>query len=102
MLLNKTIGLINKNKLNLSQRHKLQNIVYYLSVFQLSESTERKVQIKISAVGKIKENYIKAGINEYSKRLTRYIKLEIVELEDEPCPEKASDADGEKIKQTDI
>ena len=39
--------------------------------------------IKIICVGKIKENFFKEAINEYKKRLNKYIKLEIIEVPDE-------------------
>ena len=39
--------------------------------------------IKIICVGKIKENYLKDGIKEYQKRIEKYSKVEIIELEDE-------------------
>lgn len=38
--------------------------------------------IKIICVGKIKEHYLKEAIEEYKKRLSKYIKLEIIELQD--------------------
>lgn len=38
--------------------------------------------IKLICIGKIKEKYLKDAINEYQKRLTRYTKLDIVELID--------------------
>lgn len=38
--------------------------------------------IKILCVGKIKENYLKEAINEYKKRISKYTKLEIIEVED--------------------
>lgn len=38
--------------------------------------------IKIITVGKIKENYLKEAINEYQKRLSKYVKLSIIELND--------------------
>ncbi len=38
--------------------------------------------IKIICIGKIKENYLKDAILEYSKRLSKYTKLEIIELPD--------------------
>ena len=40
--------------------------------------------IKLICVGKIKEKFYKEAINEYQKRLSRYTKLTIIELEDEP------------------
>ncbi|MCI6002107.1 MAG: 23S rRNA (pseudouridine(1915)-N(3))-methyltransferase RlmH [Tenericutes bacterium] len=39
--------------------------------------------IKIIAVGKIKENYLKEAINDYQKRINKYHKLEIIEIEDD-------------------
>ena len=39
--------------------------------------------IKVICVGKIKEQYFKDAIEEYKKRLSRYVKLEIIELKDE-------------------
>ena len=57
------------------------------------------LQFKIIAVGKIKEQYLQAGIKEYTKRLISYVRLNIIEVDDEPCPEKASLAEEERIKQ---
>ena len=37
---------------------------------------------KIICLGKIKETYLKEGVEEYKKRLTKYTKLEIIELKD--------------------
>ena len=39
--------------------------------------------IKIICVGKLKEDYLKKAIEEYKKRITKYSKIEIIELEDE-------------------
>ncbi len=44
--------------------------------------------IQIICVGKLKEAYLKSAIEEYSKRLSRYCKLDIVELPDEKIPDK--------------
>ena len=55
------------------------------------------MKIKMITVGKLKEKYLKEGIAEYSKRLTRFTKLEIVELADEKTPDQASDAEKQKI-----
>jgi 23S rRNA (pseudouridine1915-N3)-methyltransferase len=44
--------------------------------------------IKIICVGKIKEKYLKDGIDEYLKRLSKYTKLEIIEIEDVDFNEK--------------
>lgn len=56
------------------------------------------LQIKIVAVGKIKEKYLQEGIKEYTKRLGSYIRLDIIEVNDEPCPEKASQAEEDMIR----
>ncbi|NMA94448.1 MAG: 23S rRNA (pseudouridine(1915)-N(3))-methyltransferase RlmH [Clostridiales bacterium] len=45
------------------------------------------MNIKIIAVGSIKENYMKKGIEEFRKRLTRYCRLNIIEVKDEKAPE---------------
>ena len=58
------------------------------------------LKIRIISVGKIKEKYIKLGIDEFSKRLSRYAKLEIIELNDEKAPENLSPRDMEIIKNT--
>ena len=47
--------------------------------------------INVLCVGKIKENYLKDGINEYSKRLSKYCNLNIIEVSDEKLPEKLND-----------
>ena len=56
------------------------------------------VKITILTVGKIKEKYFTDAIKEYSKRLSRYCKLEIVEVADEKTPDKASEALENQIK----
>ncbi|MBZ9637266.1 23S rRNA (pseudouridine(1915)-N(3))-methyltransferase RlmH [Clostridium sp. FP1] len=48
------------------------------------------MNITIICVGKIKEKYLKSAIDEYTKRLSRYCKLSIVELGDEKTPDNAS------------
>ena len=46
------------------------------------------LSIQIISIGKLKENYLKSAIEEYSKRLSKYCKLEILELPDEKIPDK--------------
>lgn len=55
--------------------------------------------ITIITVGKIKEKYIREGIDEYLKRLTKYVKIELIELDDE-CfdKEKNLKKEAEKIE----
>ena len=57
------------------------------------------MRITLVTVGKIKEKYFTDAISEYAKRLSKYCKLEIVEVTDEKTPEKASDALETQIKQ---
>lgn len=56
------------------------------------------IKINIISIGKIKEKYIKMGIDEFSKRLSRYCKLEITELKDEEAPENLSNAQINMVK----
>ena len=49
------------------------------------------MKITVISVGKIKEKYLKDAIAEYSKRLGRYCKLEIIEVQDEKTPDQASE-----------
>lgn len=57
------------------------------------------MKITLLTVGKIKEKYFTDAIKEYSKRLSRYCKLEIIEVADEKTPDKASEALEEQIKE---
>ena len=56
------------------------------------------MNITIITVGKLKEKYLKQGIDEYLKRLTAYAKVEIIELPDEKAPETLSDVEMLQIK----
>ena len=56
------------------------------------------MNITIITVGKLKEKYLKQGIEEYLKRLTAYAKVEIIELPDEKAPETLSDVEMIQIK----
>ena len=56
------------------------------------------MKITILAVGKIKEKYFTAAIQEYTKRLSRYCKLEIVEVADEKTPDQASEHEEDLIR----
>lgn len=63
------------------------------------------MKIRILCVGKIKEKFMREALGEYSKRLSRYIKLEIAEVADEKTPDSASkkeelqirDKEGERL-----
>lgn len=56
------------------------------------------MKITILTVGKIKEKYLRDAITEYSKRLSRYAKLEIIEVADEKTPDNASETVETNIK----
>lgn len=56
------------------------------------------IHIKLICVGKIKETYLKDAISEYSKRLSKYCKLEIIEINDEQIPDKINNKITENIK----
>lgn len=57
------------------------------------------MNITLITVGKLKERYLKQAIDEYSKRLSRYCKLEIIELADEKTPDNASEKEEIQIKE---
>ena len=56
------------------------------------------LSINIICIGKIKENFFKDAINEYSKRLSKYCNLTITELSDEKIPSKVNNKIIENIK----
>ncbi|CAD5899470.1 23S rRNA (pseudouridine1915-N3)-methyltransferase [Carnobacterium maltaromaticum] len=57
------------------------------------------MNIKIITVGKLKEKYLKMGIDEYTKRLGAYCKIELIEVPDEKAPEKLSEAEMLQVKE---
>lgn len=57
------------------------------------------MKITLAVVGKIKEKYLEDAAAEYSKRLGRYCRLEILQVADERTPEGASQAQEEQIKE---
>ena len=66
---------------------------------------ERPVLLKMCirdriTVGKIKEKYLEQAIGEYSKRLSRYCKLEIIQVADEKTPDQASALAEEPVSYT--
>lgn len=56
------------------------------------------MKISVLTVGKIKEKYLRDAIAEYSKRLSRYCKLEIIEVSDEKTPDNASEHEEDLIR----
>lgn len=57
------------------------------------------MNITIISVGKLKEKYLKQGIEEYLKRLSAYVRINILELSDEKAPENLSQLQMQQIKQ---
>lgn len=57
------------------------------------------MKITIICVGKIKEDFYRKAVSEYEKRLSRYCKLEIIEVQDEKTPDNASPVMEEQIKE---
>ncbi|WBY48982.1 23S rRNA (pseudouridine(1915)-N(3))-methyltransferase RlmH [Latilactobacillus curvatus] len=56
------------------------------------------MNIKVITVGKLKEKYLKAGIAEYAKRLSKFCKFEMIEVADEKAPESLSNAEMTNVK----
>ena len=57
------------------------------------------MNISIVTVGKLKEKYLKMGIDEYLKRLNSYAKVEVIEVADEKAPEELSESEMISVKQ---
>lgn len=57
------------------------------------------MNISIVTVGKLKEKYLKQGIDEYLKRLGSYAKIEVIEVADEKAPEELSETEMVQVKQ---
>ena len=62
------------------------------------------MNVRIVCVGKLKEKYLKDGIEEYAKRLSRFCKFEIIEVSEELLPDTSQKnihnvktAEGERI-----
>lgn len=55
------------------------------------------INIKLLCVGKIKEDYLKLAILEYSKRISKYANFEIIEVEDEKFPNNYSELEKQKV-----
>jgi 23S rRNA (pseudouridine1915-N3)-methyltransferase len=57
------------------------------------------VKVTIISVGKVKDKYLQLGVDEFKKRLSRFCKLELIEVKDEALSEKASDKELEIVRQ---
>ena len=56
------------------------------------------MKITVLTVGKVKEKFYRQAIEEFEKRLSRYCKLEIIEVQDEKTPDRASETEERQIK----
>ena len=73
-----------------------------MASFEFQDKTggiKENMKITIVTVGKIKEKYLRDAIAEYTKRLSKYCKLEIIEVADEKTPDNASAAIEDGIRQ---
>lgn len=57
------------------------------------------MKLTILCVGKLKEKFMRDAVAEYEKRLTRYVKLDVVEVADEKTPDGASEKEEERIRE---
>lgn len=57
------------------------------------------MKITVLTVGKVKEKFYRQAIEEFEKRLSRYCKLEIIEVQDEKTPDRASEMEEIQIKE---
>ena len=57
------------------------------------------VRVTVVSVGKVKDKYLQLGVDEFKKRLSRFCKLELIELKDEALIDGASEKDLEIVRQ---
>lgn len=57
------------------------------------------MKITVLTVGKVKEKFYRQALEEFEKRLSRYCKLEIIEVQDEKTPDRASETEEMQIKE---
>lgn len=67
--------------------------------WNLGREEKQNMKITIVCVGKIKEKFYRDAIDEYAKRLSKYCKLEIIEVADEKTPDGAGESLEEQIKE---
>ncbi len=58
------------------------------------------MKVTVIGVGRLKEKYWQDAVSEYSKRLGKYVKLEILEVADEKAPETLSAAEADIVKKS--
>ena len=76
----------------------------FLSKFGRVSTREKRgesfmgVKISVLSVGKVKDKYLQLGIDEFRKRLSRFCKLELIEVKDEPISDNASDKELDQVR----
>ncbi len=76
----------------------LQTKKKYVDRLNKTIKGRKLMNIKIISVGKLKEKYLVQGIAEYTKRLSKYCKISLIEVPDEKAPEKLSEAEMIQVK----
>lgn len=57
------------------------------------------MNMKVLAVGKLKEKFIRQGIEDYRKKLSKYVMMDMIEVPDEKAPENMSKLEMEQVKE---
>lgn len=83
--------------------HKIAVIIRICPQFCIIENNTTKVKVRqmkltMITVGKLKEKYWLDAVKEYKKRISKYAKIELIEVADEKEPNNASPKDLEQIK----
>lgn len=57
------------------------------------------LKVSIISVGKVKDKYLQLGIDEFRKRLSRFCKLDLIEVKDEPLTDNASEKELDLVRE---
>lgn len=57
------------------------------------------IKVTVISVGKVKDKYLQLGIDEFKKRLSRFCKLELIEVKDEALADKLSERDLDLVRE---
>ncbi len=76
----------------------LKGFLYVRTHIEIIMSIRGVMNITLYCVGKIKEDFYRRAVSEYEKRLSRYCRLQIVEVADEKTPDKASASELGQIR----
>lgn len=75
-------------------------LIFYDETYDCNKNEEwvKPLNITLVTVGKIKEKFYRDAVDEFTKRLSRYCKIKIIEVADENTPQNASESMEEQIK----